>query len=124
MDAVDVLTREGIDYAIIGAMAASIHGMVRATSDADAVLSLVSSKARDLQRVFQAAGFNTELVMGDLEDPIPALLQISDEFGNKVDLLVGLRGLESETFSRAIAVSFEGLRSVTAVMPSQTSRSC
>jgi predicted nucleotidyltransferase len=109
LDAVDVLVREGIDYAVIGAMAASLHGIVRASFDADAVLSLVSSRARELQRVFQEAGFDTELQIGDLDDPIPALLQITDSFDNKVDLLVGLRGLEAEAFVRAIDVSFEGV---------------
>jgi len=108
LDAVDVLVREGIAYAVIGAMAASLYGIVRASFDADAVLSLVSNRARELQRVFQEAGFNTELQTGDLDDPIPALLQITDSFDNKVDLLVGLRGLEAEAFVRAIDVSFEG----------------
>jgi predicted nucleotidyltransferase len=109
LDAVDVLAREGIDYAIVGAMAASIHGIVRASSDADAVLSLLANEASRLQRVFQQAGFNTELQTGDLEDPIPALLQITDSFDNRVDLLVGLRGLEHEAFSRAVDVQFEGM---------------
>jgi predicted nucleotidyltransferase len=108
LDAVDVLTREGIDYAVVGAMAASLHGIVRASSDADAVLSLVANEARKLQRVFQEAGFNAELQMGDFEDPIPALLQITDSFENRVDLLVGLRGLEDEAFARAVDVRFEG----------------
>ena len=32
---------------------------------------------------------------------------MSDEFGNRVDLLVGLRGVESEAFVRAIVVPFQ-----------------
>lgn len=90
-------------------MAASLHGIVRASSDADAVLSLVSNEARKLQSVFQEAGFSVELQTGDLEDPIPALLQITDNFENRVDLLVGLRGLEQEAFTRAVEVRFEGV---------------
>jgi predicted nucleotidyltransferase len=108
LDAVDVLIREGIDYAVVGAMAASMYGVVRASADADAVLSLVSNQARKLQHVFQEAGFNAELQVGDFEDPIPALLQITDSFDNRVDLLVGLRGLEEEAFARAVDVRFEG----------------
>jgi predicted nucleotidyltransferase len=46
--------------------------------------------------------------MGDPEDPIAALLQLTDRFGNRVDLLIGLRGLETEAFSRAIDVPFQG----------------
>ena len=108
LDVVDVLIREGIDYAVVGAMAASLHGIVRASSDADAVLSLLSNEASKLQRVFQEAGFSVELQTGDLEDPIPALLQIADRFDNRVDLLVGLRGLEQEAFARSVDVRFEG----------------
>jgi hypothetical protein len=89
-------------------MAASIHGVVRASVDADAVLSLISKKPADLERCFRTAGFQTELRVGDPEDPIPALLQLTDGFGNRVDLLVGLRGLEAAAFSRAMDVPFHG----------------
>ena len=109
LDAVDVLTREQIDYAVIGAMAASIHGVVRASVDADAVLSLASQRAPDLEKMFVDAGFETELHVGDLEDPISALLQLTDSFRNRVDLLIGLRGLEMDAFSRAITVPFQGM---------------
>jgi hypothetical protein len=108
LDAVEVLALEQINYAVIGAMAASIHGVVRASVDADAVLSLLSKKPSDLERRFGSAGFQTELRIGDPEDPIPALLQLTDGFGNRVDLLVGLRGLEAEAFSRVIDVPFQG----------------
>ena len=109
LDAVDVLTREQIDYAVIGAFAASMHGVVRASVDVDAVLSLASRKAPDLERMFAGAGFGVTLRIGDFEDPIPALLQLTDNFKNRVDLLIGLRGLEAEAFSRAVEVPFQGV---------------
>ena len=31
--------------------------------------------------------------MGDFNDPIPALLELTDAYGNRVDLLAGIRGL-------------------------------
>jgi hypothetical protein len=86
LDTVDVLIREEIDYAVVGAMAASLHGIVRASSDADAVLSLVANEANKLQRIFQEAGFSVELHTGDLEDPIPALFQITGFAGGPQDL--------------------------------------
>lgn len=103
-----MLASEKIDYAVIGAMAASIYGVVRASMDADAVLSLTAQKRSDLARKFKAVGFQTELRVGDPDDPIPAVLQLTDSFGNRVDLLVGLRGLEPEAFARAIDVPFQG----------------
>jgi predicted nucleotidyltransferase len=108
LDAIAVLVREQINYAVIGAMAASFHGAVRASLDADAVISLGSTKLADLERVFEAEGFQTELRLGGEDDPIPAVLQLADPFKNRVDLLVGLRGLESEAFSRTIDVQLQG----------------
>jgi hypothetical protein len=80
-DVVAILKKEKIDHAVIGAIAASVHGVVRASMDADLVLS-----------------------KGDHDDPIPALLELSDAYNNRVDMLAGIRGLEAAAFSRAIDV--------------------
>jgi hypothetical protein len=109
LDAIEVLTREQVGYAVIGAMAGSVHGVVRASVDADALLSITTRELGNLQQRFKAAGFATELRQGDAEDPIAAVLVLSDSFQNRVDLLVGLRGLEPEAFSRAIEVAFQGM---------------
>jgi len=109
LDAIAVLSSEGIDYAVIGAMAASIYGVVRASIDADAVLSLGRQKQAALEQSFRAAGFQTELRVGDADDPIPALLQLTDRFENRVDLLMGLRGLDPNAFARAVEVQFQGV---------------
>ena len=108
LDAVAVLRGQGVGYALVGAMAGSVHGVVRASLDADAVLSLPLSALTGLERTLQAAGFETELRRGDMDDPIGSLLELRDRFGNRVDLLVGLRGLEDAAFARAIEVTFEG----------------
>lgn len=108
LDVVRVLTSKKIDYAVIGAIAASVHGAVRASMDADVVLSLAVQRAADLARECEAAGFRTELTRGDFDDPIPGLLRLSDAYGNRVDLLIGLRGMEPEAFSRAVSIPFRG----------------
>ena len=108
LDAVDVLNSAGISYAVIGAMAASVHGVVRASVDADAVLAMPVNRLADLERQFREGGFRTELRIGDEEDPIAAVLALTDTAGNRVDLLVGLRGLETAAFSRAVDVPFQG----------------
>jgi predicted nucleotidyltransferase len=106
MDVIAVLNREKVDYAVIGAMAGSVHGSIRASVDADAVISLAVQKSAELEKKFQTAGFKTELRRGDLDDPIPAVLSLKDNHENRVDLLVGLRGMESKVFSRTLEVSF------------------
>lgn len=108
LDAVDLLGKKKIDYAVVGALAASIHGTVRASMDADLVLSLAMPEATNLEREFRAAGFRAEMSRGDFADPVPGVLALSDRYGNRVDLLIGLRGLEAQAFLRAIDVPFQG----------------
>lgn len=108
LDAVDVLKRQNINYAVIGALAASVHGAVRASMDADAVLSMAVQQIKSLEAAFQSAGFNVQLNRGDVSDPIAAVLQLKDQYENRVDLLIGLRGMEPETFSRSIDIPFHG----------------
>lgn len=108
LDVVDQLVSLQIEYAVVGAIAASVHGAVRASMDADVVLSMAIQQAGDLERGFKAAGLRTELSRGDFDDPIPGLLRLTDQYGNRVDLLIGLRGLEQQAFSRAIEVPFQG----------------
>jgi len=108
LDALDLLDGRKVRYAVIGAVAASLHGVVRASLDADLLLSADLRGAQNLERDFQAGGFRTRLRLGELEDPIPGLLQLSDAYGNRVDLLLGLRGLEPQAFSRTVEVPFQG----------------
>lgn len=109
LDAVEVLEAEGSQYAVIGAMAASVHGVVRASMDADAVVSAPSHRLRELEAAFGRAGFSTELRHGDPEDPIAAVLALQDKHGNRVDLLAGLRGLDPSAFARVVEVPFHGV---------------
>lgn len=61
-----------------------------------------------LSRAGQVRTRERHLRHRDVDDPISSLLELRDQFGNRVDLLVGLRGLEDAAFTRAIEVAFEG----------------
>lgn len=108
LDVAARLTERGIDYAVVGALAAATYGAIRATTDADAMLSISVPGLARLEKVFRAAGFRTEFRRGDADDPIPALLAVSDRHGNRVDLLAGVRGLDTEAFVRCTTVRFRG----------------
>ena len=108
LDVIGLLVEHKIEYAVIGALAASVHGAVRASMDADVVLSVGLPGVKTLADALKAAGFRTELTRGDLEDPIPAVLKATDLYDNRVDLLLGLRGLDPQAFVRAIDVPFQG----------------
>ncbi len=107
LDVAALLADEDIEYSVIGALAAAVHGSIRATTDADVLLSVSATRLARLQRVFKKAGFTTDLRHGDADDPIAALA-VTDKHGNRVDLLAGLRGLDSAAFSRSITVPFLG----------------
>ena len=108
VDVTLILVEQNIPYAVVGALAAAVHGEVRGTADADALLSVSLRQLRPLRAVFERAGFQTELRLGDHEDPIPAMLILRDVNENRVELLAGLRGLDLDAFARTITVPFHG----------------
>jgi hypothetical protein len=108
LDVVDVLRTLKLDYAVIGAVAATVHGTVRVSKDAEVLLSAAAPDGPTLERAFKDSGFRTTFNRGDLEDDIPGLLRVSDELGNQVDLLLGLRRLDPKAFSRTIEVALQG----------------
>ena len=108
LDAIEILQRENLDYAVIGAFALSAHGVIRASTDVDALLSATSRHLSRLRTLCDRAGFGTELRRGDADDPIPAILILRDGYQNQVDLLGGLRGLDPAVFSRTVEVPFMG----------------
>ena len=114
LDVIEILKREKVDYLVIGAFALSAHAVVRASSDVDALLYISYARLAKLSSKFESAGFTTTLRPGDADDPILGMLILGDSHGNRVELLGGLRGLDPNTFSRAIEVTFlnENLRIV------------
>jgi len=44
LDVIDILNKLNIPYAVVGALAASFYGTIRAGMDADAIISLRSDK--------------------------------------------------------------------------------
>ncbi|MBI3318746.1 MAG: nucleotidyltransferase [Candidatus Omnitrophica bacterium] len=110
LDVIAVLNKHRVPYAVVGAFAASFYGVVRASMDADAVVSLrsVAVNVETLMKEFQGAGFKTAYRSGDARDPIGAVLNIEDGFENRVDLLARVRGMGEDVFSRAVETRFMG----------------
>ena len=108
LDAAQVLIAQNIPYAVVGALAAAVHGDVRGTTDADALLSVALQRLGHLGMAFEHSGFQAELRLGCNEDPIPAMLILRVVHKNTVELLAGLRGLDPDAFTRTITVPFQG----------------
>jgi predicted nucleotidyltransferase len=99
-DVAELLSKQGVRYAVIGAMAAAVHGVVRASLDADAIVALPLREAQVLRHSLIEEGYEAALRTGDVDDPIAGLLEIKDRHGNRVDLLIGLRGMDPELLDR------------------------
>jgi hypothetical protein len=56
--------------------------------------------------VFKRAAFDAELRSAEADDPVSGMLILSDDFGNHVELLGGLRNMDPEIFSRALEIEF------------------
>ncbi len=101
LDIIDILQKLEIPYAVIGAMAASFHGIVRASMDADAVISLQTGH-KNLNEELKKTGLTVHIQKADFDDPVQGVIQINDLHHNKVDLLTGIRGMTKDVFSRNI----------------------
>lgn len=108
LDVIAILQSLRVPYAVIGALAASFHGVVRASLDADAVLSLPSGRTdvRSLLDALHQAGLKARYTKGEVRDPVGGVIAVEDRFQNRVDLLLKIRGMTDAVFSRAIDVEF------------------
>jgi len=108
LNVIKVLGKYRIPYAIVGAFAASFYGLVRASLDADAVISLEGNEKRLPQILSDLKKGSLKVVcrQGDVHDPIRCVIHIKDRYQNRVDLLIGIRGMEQNAFKRVIKASF------------------
>ena len=106
LDVVEILRREKVDYAVIGAFALAVLGVIRATTDVDALLFTKPGRLAKLEKAFKRARFETELRTAEAADPVQGMLVLSDDFGNHVELIGGLRNMDPEILSRTLEVKF------------------
>ena len=112
LDVVDILNALRVSYAIIGAFAASFYGVVRASLDADALISLRprEADATPLIEALRTAGFTAVYTRGNARDPVGAVLTVEDPFGNRVDLLMGIQGMTEAVFTRTVESEFMNVK--------------
>jgi len=108
LDVVDILLKKKIPYAVIGAFAASFYGVIRASMDADAVISLAALKldAKMLSAIFSKTGLRCDYREGGSDDPLDGVIKIRDQYDNQVDLITGIKGMDSGAFKRSHSASF------------------
>ena len=109
LDVVDILNKLNVPYAVVGAFAASFYGTVRASLDADAVISVKDLESQSgLIAQLAKQGLKVDFNRGDREDPVVAVINVQDSFYNRVDLLLGIRGMDAKVFERTMPSRFMG----------------
>ena len=104
LDAVDIFNADCIPYAVVGGFAAAVHGVDHGTKDMDVILQVTLSDLPQLVSRLKGAGFADALRRGGLVDPIAAVVDLLDAYENCVEILVGIKGLPSDAFLRAIEI--------------------
>ena len=102
LDVIGILNTLKIRYAVVGAFADSFYGVIRASMDADALISLQGNQpgVEQLLTELKKRGFDIEHRKGDFHDPIASLINVQDRFHNRVDLLMGIKGMGEDVFLR------------------------
>ncbi len=73
----DVLAREGVASALIGAVAAAAHGYPRSTADLDLAVGVAPPRMRVLASALEREGFAAELSEPDDIDPLGGVLRLT-----------------------------------------------
>lgn len=110
LDVIDILNKEKIPYAIVGAMAVSYYGIVRSSLDADAIVFIDYSdqEIENLKSKLKKKNLHAILKSGDVDDPLLGLILIEDDYGNRVDLILGIKGMEPQAYKRVRKIEFQG----------------
>jgi hypothetical protein len=106
-----VFDAAGIPWATIGALAVAYHGWIRASLDADALITLkgTGSNLDSLAKVLREKGWKVETRLGEPDDPLGFVVRVEDDQDNMVDLVGGIPRLDPGFFHRTLRDRTEGL---------------
>jgi hypothetical protein len=99
----EILGRQEIPFALIGASALAAHGVQRSTKDQDLLTVDPSSLQPELWRSLRDAGIEIEIRKGDLFDPLLGVVRFSAPGERPIDLVVGKSGWQRDVLERAAA---------------------
>lgn len=108
-DAASFLQSQGVPYALVGGLAASLRGQPRVTADVDIVISADVDRALELVVALEDSNFRP--LFDNVSDVVKQsfLLPLRHRTANiKVDIAVGLSGFERQTVARAEPVELAG----------------
>jgi len=104
------LRRRGVAFAVVGAGALAVHGVVRATRDVD-LLALDAGCLDDTTWAgLQASGCDVDVRRGDTDDPLAGVVRVRRSDDEQVDVLVGRSPWQAGVLERAVPHTVAGAR--------------
>lgn len=95
------LRRRGVAFAVVGAGALAVHGIVRGTRDVD-LLALDAGCLDDATWAWlRASGCDVDIRRGDVDDPLAGVVRALRSDGEQVDVLVGRSPWQAGVLERA-----------------------
>lgn len=95
------LAARRIPYALVGAGAMAVHGVVRATADLDLLVTDRAVLAPDPWRGLEEGGVAVERRVGDAADPLAGVVRFTGPAEAAVDLVVGRHAWQAALLTRA-----------------------
>ena len=108
LDAIHHLAGLNLDYAVVGCMAAAVHGLARASEKVQVALMIPFDEVPNLERTFVEAGFQLDIVQTSRAGVSLTILRLTDDFRNGVEVFVNLEGFDARTLRRTVTIPFQG----------------
>ena len=90
-------------FAVVGAGALAVHGVVRATGDID-LLALDTGCLNDSTWAgLRDDGYDVDIRRGDADDPLAGVVRVRSGDGEQVDVLVGRSAWQAGVLERAVS---------------------
>lgn len=102
----NVLRREHIDFALIGAAALAAHGVGRSTLDID----ILVTDPRVLGLRLGGENVTVDVRRGDADDPLAAVIRVSQPGERDVDVVVGRFPWQQDIIRRARTIDLEDVQ--------------
>jgi hypothetical protein len=106
------MNREGVEYITFGAVALNLHGIVRATTDADFFIKPERGNVERLKRALRSVWNDPhidEITADDLLGDYPAVMYGPPEGGFSIDFLTRLGEAYSFDALRSESIEYEGI---------------
>lgn len=105
----EVLRDAGTPFALVGASALAVHGVVRSTADQDLMIVESSYLQPALWEALQESGVDVEVRKGDAFDPLAGVVRFDQAGERSVDLVIGKFTWQRKLLERAIKPSGQSI---------------